>query len=132
MKDIFEQNSIRPNSQLLGATASVPNGHAVGDGLDVKSQEDFKSDAEGMVRHLVASKKPCLMVDSKWTAAGEAYAFPHKQAFIVAGSASGCVVHEMNCPDQGGTRHMVFLGRSFVVTDAEYLECLHASLPDLC
>ena len=137
MKDIFEQNSVRPNNQLLDPTASVPNGHSLDDaeneGLKFDEHKELDDEAEGMIHYLmVQSKKPAIMVDTGWTEVGESYSFAKKQSFVDATQNSPCVVHEMTCPDQGGTRHLLFIGKSADLADADYLECLPSSLPHLC
>jgi hypothetical protein len=136
MRDIFEHFSVRPNNQLLDPTAAVPNGHidvevTAADGLSANGGLEQR-DAEGMVHYLlVQSKKPCLMVDSNWTLAGEPHKFPNEAAFTDAAKKKGCVVRILTCPDQGGTRHMMFIGKSAGLTEAEYRECVPASLPHL-
>lgn len=138
MKDIFEQNSTRPNDQLLGATTSVPNGHK---GLDQLASDSAKAssdpaaaarEAEGMAHYLQSqSKKPALMVLSHWTPLNESYTFPTKSIFAQAAEKEGCIVHQMSCPDQGGTRHMLFLAKSTGVRESDYLSCIRPSLPHL-
>lgn len=138
MKDIFEQNSTRPNDQLLGATASVPNGHK---NLDQVASEGSNTaadsaaaarEAEGMAHYLLTqSKKPAIMVLSHWTPLNESYNFPSKAIFAEAAQKEGCVVHQMTCPDQGGTRHMLFIGKSSSVKESDYLSCIRPSLPHL-
>jgi len=134
MKDIFEQNSVRPNDQLLGATSARPNGHNASETENgqVSGQQHSQSDAEGMVHYLmVQSKKPAIMIDTAWTEAGVPHTFAKKQSFLDATQNSACVVHQMTCPDQGGTRHLLFIGKSGTLQDSDYLQCLPSSLPHL-
>ena len=137
MKDIFEQNSVRANNQLLDPTAGVPNGHSLDDaeseGLRFGEHEELRHDAEGIIHYLmVQSKKPAIMVDTGWTEMGQSYTFDKKQSLVAAAQSSSCVVHQMTCDDQGGTRHLLFIGKSADLKDSDYLECLPSSLPHLC
>jgi hypothetical protein len=134
MKDIFEQNSVRQRDQLLSAepvamTSTAQSQQAPNDDWRFDVTLEFRREAEGMIHYLLTqSSLPALLIHSEWMPVGEPFDFPNESFYRELASPSGCVVHKTSYPDEGGIRHLLFLGRNAETTEEQYMTSVAAKV----
>lgn len=91
----------------------------------------IRREAEGMLHYLlVQSDKVALLIESQWLPNMVRCAFVHETLFREVAEKGGCVIHTQSIPEDGGIRHMLFLGRDLETSDGEYLKCVPVRLPE--
>ena len=127
MDDVFAKNSIRRLSVSGPAMEASQKRQKL-------AQEEFqpfdenlevRREAERMLHYLlVQSDKVALLIECKWLPDMVTCNFVHEHLFREVAERGGCVIHKLSVPEDGGVRHMLFLGRDAESSDGEYLKCV--------